>query len=131
MNGDYQAQATTTAIYRKKIEDIVDYYFGTMPEDKAKAKIVDLLAFAYVTLGLVGEAGEIANKAKKVIRDGAGKITDEFKADMDGEIGDVEWYQANLSEELGLDLDIIRHRNLEKLFGRKERGTLSGSGDKR
>lgn len=131
MNGDYQAKAITTGIYREKIRDIVDYYFGTMSQDRAKEKIVDLLAFAYVTLGLVGEAGEIANKAKKVIRDGSGKITDEFKEDMDGEIGDVEWYQANLAQELGLDLDSIRDRNLDKLFGRKARGTLTGSGDKR
>lgn len=127
MMGDYQTQAITTAIYKEKIRVIVRDAIGNNKEDE----LVGLLSFAYTVLGLVGEAGEIANKAKKVIRDGAGKITGEFKEDMDGEIGDVEWYQANLSQELGLDLDSIRERNLEKLFGRKERGTLSGSGDKR
>lgn len=127
MNGDYQAQAITTAIYKDKIRSIVRDAIENNKEDE----LVGLLSFAYTVLGLVGEAGEIANKAKKVIRDGAGKISDEFKEDMKSENGDCLWYIANMANELNLDLDDIAQSNLDKLFGRKERGTLSGSGDKR
>lgn len=128
---NYQAQAETTAIYKDKIEQIVDDLFDNNSIDVAKEKIVNLLSFAYVVLGLVGEAGEIANKAKKVIRDGAGKITPEFREDIKDEISDVYWYQANLASELNLKVDDILQHNLDKLFDRKARGVLGGSGDKR
>ena len=86
----------------------------------------------YLTLGLTGEAGEIANKVKKFIRDGAPQ--DEYQAkriQIAYEIGDVMWYCAVLAEELDMDLGHIMEKNLEKLADRKKRGTLSGSGDNR
>jgi NTP pyrophosphatase (non-canonical NTP hydrolase) len=86
----------------------------------------------YLTLGLTGEAGEIANKVKKFIRDGAAK--DEYLAkriEIGYEIGDVLWYCAVLAEELDMNLGHIMEKNLEKLADRKKRGTLSGSGDNR
>ena len=86
---------------------------------------------AYPALGLAGEAGEVAEHAKKAIRDDAGKISDERKAAMSKELGDVLWYVAQLATELGLDLDEIAGQNLEKLFSRQARGVLSGSGDDR
>ncbi len=86
---------------------------------------------AYPALGLAGEAGEVAEHAKKAIRDDAGKISDERKAAMSKELGDVLWYVAQLATELGLDLDDIAGQNLEKLFSRQARGVLSGSGDDR
>ena len=89
-------------------------------------------AMEYLTLGLTGEAGEIANKVKKFIRDGAPR--DEYEAkkiQIAYEIGDVMWYCAVLAEELGMDLGHIMEKNLEKLADRKNRGTLSGSGDNR
>ena len=89
-------------------------------------------ALEYLTLGLTGEAGEIANKVKKFIRDGA--PPDEYEArkiQIAYEIGDVMWYCAVLAEELDMDLGHIMEKNLEKLADRKKRGTLSGSGDNR
>jgi NTP pyrophosphatase (non-canonical NTP hydrolase) len=86
---------------------------------------------AYPALGLAGEAGEVAEHAKKAIRDDGGKVHDERKAAMSKELGDVLWYVAQLASELGLELDEIAAQNLEKLFSRQERGVLSGSGDDR
>ena len=89
-------------------------------------------AMEYLTLGLTGEAGEIANKVKKFICDGAAK--DEYLAkriEIGYEIGDVLWYCAVLAEELDMNLGHIMENNLQKLADRKARGTLSGSGDNR
>ncbi len=86
---------------------------------------------AYPALGLAGEAGEVAEHAKKAIRDDEGKVSDERKAAMSKELGDVLWYVAQLASELGLSLDDIAEQNLEKLFSRQARGVLSGSGDDR
>ena len=89
-------------------------------------------AMEYLTLGLTGEAGEIANKVKKFIRDGATK--DEYLAkriEIGYEIGDVLWYCAVLAEELDMNLGHIMENNLQKLADRKSRGTLSGNGDNR
>ncbi len=87
--------------------------------------------FVYPTLGLAGEAGEVAEKIKKVIRDSAGAISDERKEELSKELGDVLWYAANLATELGLDLDAVAQKNIEKLQSRKERNALKGSGDNR
>jgi NTP pyrophosphatase (non-canonical NTP hydrolase) len=86
---------------------------------------------AYPALGLAGEAGEVAEHAKKAIRDDAGKVSDERRAAMSKELGDVLWYIAQLATELDLDLGEIAAQNLEKLFSRQQRGVLSGSGDDR
>jgi len=87
--------------------------------------------FIYPTLGLVGEAGEIAEKIKKVLRDGNGEITEEKRVELNKELGDVLWYLANLSIELGISLEGIAANNLEKLKSRQERNQLHGSGDNR
>ena len=83
-------------------------------------------AITYPALGLSGEAGEVANKVKKIIRDG--KLD---KSALGAEIGDCLWYIAALCRDLNLDLGEIAKANLEKLQDRKARGTLKGSGDKR
>jgi NTP pyrophosphatase (non-canonical NTP hydrolase) len=86
---------------------------------------------AYPALGLAGEAGEVAEHAKKAIRDDGGSVGDERKDAMAMELGDVLWYVAQIATELGLDLDAIAEQNLAKLLSRQERGVLSGSGDDR
>jgi NTP pyrophosphatase (non-canonical NTP hydrolase) len=86
---------------------------------------------AYPALGLAGEAGEVAEHAKKAIRDDGGKINHERRTAMAKELGDVLWYVAQLATELELELDEIAKQNLEKLFSRQARGVLSGSGDDR
>ncbi|HEU0050487.1 MAG TPA: nucleoside triphosphate pyrophosphohydrolase family protein [Patescibacteria group bacterium] len=87
--------------------------------------------FVYPTLGLTGEAGEVADKLKKTIRDDDGLITDQKKTEITKELGDVLWYVAQLATELGLSMDDIAKTNIEKLYSRLERGVLHGSGDNR
>lgn len=87
--------------------------------------------FAYPTLGLVGEAGEVADKLKKVIRDNDGILTDPVRDAVAKELGDVLWYLAVVAYEMDYDLNEIARMNLDKLNSRKERGVLSGSGDNR
>lgn len=85
----------------------------------------------YATLGLCGEAGEFADKAKKVIRDQNNVITEEVRINLLKELGDVLWYVTALASELNSSLQEVAKMNLTKLDGRRERGTLSGSGDNR
>lgn len=106
----YQAFTRTTAIY---------------PKDTA---------IEYLTLGLVGEAGEIANKIKKVIRDSDSWTVEQYKESREEvvkELGDVFWYLVRIADEMGKDSEDIIKENMVKLQSRKERGTISGNGDNR
>ncbi len=85
----------------------------------------------YPTLGLAGEAGEVADKVKKVIRDNEGNFDSSAKSAIKLELGDVLWYVSQLSTELGFELEEVASANLEKLSSRASRGQISGSGDKR
>jgi len=105
---EYQDEARKTAIYPNKDNN-----------------------FIYPTLGLAGEAGEVAEKIKKVIRDGNGIVSEEKKEEITKELGDVLWYVANLSKELGISLETVAERNIEKLKSRQDRNQLQGSGDNR
>ena len=89
-------------------------------------------ALEYLALGLTSEAGEVAGKVKKLIRDGEDVEGFEIKKiAIAAEIGDVLWYCAMMAKEVGVPLNTLMQENLEKLHSRKERGTLSGSGDER
>ena len=89
-------------------------------------------ALEYLALGMTSEAGEVAGKVKKLIRDGEDKEGFEMKKlAIASERGDVIWYCAMMAKEVGVPLNDIMKENLKKLHGRKERGTLSGSGDNR
>jgi NTP pyrophosphatase (non-canonical NTP hydrolase) len=87
--------------------------------------------FIYPALGLVGEAGEVAEKVKKIIRDGDGILTDPDREKIAKELSDVCWYVAVLAYELDYNLEEILQMNLDKLRSRQERGVLGGSGDNR
>lgn len=87
--------------------------------------------FIYPTLGLAGEAGEVAEKVKKILRDDGGVISKEKKEGLKKELGDVLWYVSQVATEIGLSLDHIAEFNIKKLLSRKERGKIQGSGDDR
>lgn len=88
--------------------------------------------YAYLALGLVGEAGEAAEKIKKFLRGDDGEIfSDERREDMKKELGDVLWYIARLSDELNIKLSDIAQLNHDKLTSRKKRGQIKGNGDNR
>jgi len=103
----YQRVASTTAVY---------------PEEHR---------ILYPALGLAGEAGEVANKVKKLIRDGPDGRPDDWREQISSEIGDVLWYCAALATDLNLTLGMIAAQNEKKLSARKHAGTIGGSGDNR
>ena len=85
----------------------------------------------YLALGLNGEAGEVAEKIKKAVRDEDGILSDEKKDLLKLELGDVLWYVTMLSKEIGSSLQEIASLNNKKLLSRQERGKISGEGDGR
>ena len=104
---EYQKTAAETAIYSSKH------------------------AVIYPALGLAAEAGEVANKVKKIIRDGTDKNNEDMVQAISSEIGDCLWYIAVLADDIGFKLSDIANINLEKLANRKKNGTIRGSGDNR
>ncbi len=105
---DYQKQAQKTAQYPNKGKNYI-----------------------YPVLGLVGEAGEVAEKFKKIIRDNDGKINSEKKAEIEKELGDVLWYISQIATELKINLEDIAKTNIKKLGSRLKRNCIKGSGDNR
>ncbi len=105
---DYQARARATAVYPGVGANLL-----------------------YPTLGLCGEAGEVAEKIKKMVRDDGGALSDERREALSKELGDVLWYVAQLATEADLDLQAIAEANIEKLVSRRDRNVLQGSGDDR
>lgn len=89
----------------------------------------DLSMLMYLTLGIVSEAGELADQVKKNFRDGTGKINPEIRNKLKGELGDVLWYVSELSNMLEFDFEDVAKYNLQKLTDRKERGVIQGDGD--
>lgn len=90
-----------------------------------------LTALAYATLGLTNEAGEVAGKLKKIIRDSGGELTPEAKALVAGEAADTLWYLDRVAIECGTTLEALATANAAKLADRMKRGVISGSGDNR
>ena len=82
-------------------------------------------------LGLTGEAGELADKIKKVYRDKGGVFKQDEREAIAKELGDVLWYLTRLGATLGFSLEQIAAMNIEKLFDRAKRGVINGSGDNR
>ncbi len=95
---EYQTKAKKTALYPNRLKNL-----------------------EYPTLGLTGEAGEVANIVKKIQRDFGGEITDEIRAKLKDELGDVLWYISACADELGITLSEIAEYNVEKLAKRHGR----------
>ena len=107
---EYQADMAHTAIYNDKI--------------------------IYPTFGLVNEAGEVAGKIKKIMRDEQVSVegfvlNDKQRAAVAAELGDVLWYIAALARDLNVSLNEIAKMNIDKLHDRQKRGVIGGSGDNR
>lgn len=85
----------------------------------------------YVTLGLTSEAGEVAGKVKKVLRDNNGVLSDEHREQIMAELGDVLWYVSQLCNELGVRMADVADGNIAKLEDRLQRNQIHGSGDNR
>lgn len=109
---EYQKQALTTAYTNPKHKDT----------------LMDQTVWA---MGIVGEAGEVIEKWKKMVAYNEGKITDEFLQDIKKELGDIVWYIAVLANSLDISFEEIMEVNLNKLKDRKERNVIKGKGDNR
>ncbi len=96
---EYQKAAGQTALYPNRLNNL-----------------------EYPTLGLTGEAGEVANVVKKIQRDFDGELTDEIRNKLKDELGDVLWYISACADELGLTLDEIAEYNVGKLAKRHGAG---------
>lgn len=88
-------------------------------------------AIEYTALGLVSEAGEVAGKVKKMIRDNGGVLTEDIRKALMDEYSDVLWYVSEGARALGYSLDAVAAHNLNKLADRQKRGVIGGSGDAR
>jgi NTP pyrophosphatase (non-canonical NTP hydrolase) len=86
--------------------------------------------YVYPTLGLVSEAGEVADRIKRIERDDGGMVTNQKRIEVSSELGDVLWYVAQLATEFGLELSDIAAENLAKLERRQDDGTLGGYGQR-
>ena len=95
---DYQSEASQTALYPRRLSNL-----------------------EYPTLGLAGEAGEVANIVKNIQRDHGGVLNDEIREKLKDELGDVLWYISACADELGLTLDEIAEYNVQKLARRHNR----------
>ena len=104
---DYQTQAVKTAVY-------------------SEADVV-----MYPIFGLCSEVGEVAGKYKKILRDHNGMMSPAQRESIGDEVGDCLWYIANICTDLGLGMENIAQRNLDKLNSRMARGVIQGSGDNR
>ena len=118
---EYQREANFLKI---SLDKFLEKHPDTPPEVK------QLLAVAYDGLGL-GEAGEVQGKIKKIIRDNGGYISAENRIEIKKELGDILWYIASMCDNLGIKMEDVAEGNIEKLKGRRDRGTLHGSGDNR
>ena len=96
--------------------------FNNMPKE---------YAIVFPALGLNGEAGEVAEKVKKVLRDNNGAFTGEKCLEIAKELGDCLWYVAALANSIGYTLDEIGEMNIHKLMSRQQRGVIHGDGDNR
>ena len=95
---EYQSAASKTALYPRRMSNL-----------------------EYPTLGLAGEAGEVANVVKKIQRDHSGVINEEIRGKLKDELGDVLWYISACADELGITLSEIAEFNVDKLAKRHGR----------
>jgi len=151
-HSDPTSKETDDSDYKILVEAEAPYFFDRYQEFAVTTAVYPGVgkpgyeSASYCTLGLTGEAGEVAEKVKKRFRLGGanaflpGSVVDykgtpetyeQFVEAMKKELGDVLWYVAGLSAELGIKLSDVANGNIEKLSSRKKRGVLKGKGDNR
>lgn len=109
--------------------DIDEYQAGALETDMNT--LIGGDALLYPVIGLIGEAGELANKIKKIHRDRGGVLSEGDVAALLDEAGDLHWYLAVLIHKLGGRSSDVLRRNREKLASRAARGVIGGNGDYR
>jgi NTP pyrophosphatase (non-canonical NTP hydrolase) len=120
---DYETMVAEAAIYKDAVNEFV--------AAGSAGDVAKLFNVFYATTGLAGEAGEVANKVKKIIRDNKGIIDGAVRQKVLGELGGVAWYLAAVSAEFGLSLNDVLAYNYDQITDRQERNVLHGDGDDR
>ena len=113
--------------YQLQAHGFADYNMPVVVKDDN----VYVISYCYPALGLAEEAGEVAGKYAKAVRDCNGEIDSERKEAIIKELGDVTWFVAELCTTLGVSLEEVMQKNIDKLTSRKERNVIHGSGDNR
>lgn len=147
-NNDYQEFVKSSSFHHEAIDrmfdpinQILELHYKNMYDNadftlikaaRKRLKLVKLLmGRAYAVMGLCGEAGEVADKMKKLIRDSDGEMTSGRQEGIIKELGDVEWYLTETADLFDSSKDEVIRTNFEKLTSRQERGTRGGDGDDR
>lgn len=125
----YEGDVIVNRIYDTNIQKFIDTL--EIPKEENRLRVKRLLCYLYTVLGTIGEAGEIAEKVKKILRDGNFEIGEQEKNLLLKEKGDVLWYLADGAQNLGSNLGEVAQINMDKLRDRRERNQLQGSGDNR
>ena len=120
---EYAEMVSGAAIYREGVDALVD---SASKEDLAK-----MLRIFYATTGLAGEAGEVANKVKKILRDNRGVVDDEVRQRILGELGGVAWYLNAAAEEFDFRIEDVLNYNYDQITDRQARNVIHGDGDDR
>lgn len=113
--------------YQLQAHSFADYSMPLIPEKETAIRI----DYCYPVMGLTEEAGEVAGKFAKAVRDCNGKIDDEHKEAIVKELGDVTWFVAELCTLLNVSMEEVMQKNINKLTSRRERNVIHGSGDNR
>lgn len=121
--GEYKMNSNFANSYQKEAHKFADYVIPQIENDK--------IDYVYPSLGLSEEAGEVASKYAKAVRDCNGQIDSERKEAIIKELGDVCWFVAELATLLNVSLADVMQGNLDKLESRRARGKIHGSGDER
>ena len=113
--------------YQLQAHGFADYNMPVVVKDDN----VYVISYCYPALGLAEEAGEVAGKYAKAVRDCNGEIDSERKEAIIKELGDVTWFVAELCTLMNVSMERVMQGNIDKLTSRRERGVIKGSGDNR
>lgn len=125
----YEKDAIVSKVHHVSIATFIETL--GIPDPVNQERLRKILCFIYPVIGILGEAGEIAEKLKKVIRDKNFEVSEEDKLLFIKELGDVQWYVGDSAQALESSIQEVAQTNIDKLKSRRDRGVLQGSGDNR